>query len=322
MPPRILLSDGLPFVVSRALIHEVGLEEALVLQQVHYWCDPKRNQNLFHGKYWVHNTYKQWQKQFSFWNLKKIQRVFNTLERCELLVSFTQQTNCHKTKFYTINYERLSPMRETPCVFSCPENGMIVPPKLSPGEDRNDHRSGQNLECEKENAESKIQEFQGIQPWDRNGTTIIPKVGGSRDKIGCIDDPKNVLSYKLITETTKTENPPPLTPPSNGLPSQRQEEKEKSKTDKREESSESTFFQQMVDAWNQQVQSQLYPGSQALLTPQRVTRMTAFVKETAISDLASWERYCQQISSSRFLRGENGWLLGSGTASRSALLTS
>ncbi|MBY0264420.1 MAG: hypothetical protein K2P90_03195, partial [Holosporales bacterium] len=249
MTSRILLSDGLPFVVSRALIHGVGLEQALVLQQIHYWCDPKRNQNHFHGKYWVHNTYKQWQKQFSFWNLKKIQRVFNTLERCELLVSFIQQTNCHKTKFYTINYERLSSMRENPCASSCPENGM----------------------------------------------TITPKLGGSRDRIGCIDDPKSVLSYKLITETTYKDNPP-LTPPS----SQGEEEERKSKKDKKEDD---PLFQQMVDVWNQHVQSQLYGGSQALLTQQRSQKMAVFLRETTVCDLVAWERYCEKIRASRFLMG-------------------
>ena len=64
MSHKILLYDGPPLVLSVSLIKKVGLKEALILQQIHYWMNPVFNKNLFEGKYWVRNTYAQWQKQF------------------------------------------------------------------------------------------------------------------------------------------------------------------------------------------------------------------------------------------------------------------
>ncbi|MCP6757123.1 replication protein RepO, partial [Klebsiella pneumoniae] len=59
-----LLINEPPLQVLPSLAKAIGLNEALILQQIHYWLNPKHNQNLFKGRYWVYNTYEQWQAQF------------------------------------------------------------------------------------------------------------------------------------------------------------------------------------------------------------------------------------------------------------------
>ncbi len=89
----------------------IGLNEAIVLQQVHYWLKTKENdqQNYIDGHYWVYNTYKQWQKQFPFWHLNTIQRTFTSLEKKGLLISANyNKAGFDKTKWYTINYPALN----------------------------------------------------------------------------------------------------------------------------------------------------------------------------------------------------------------------
>ncbi len=95
-----------PLLVCPDLAEKVGLEEAILLQQVHYWLNERRNRHQFDGKRWVHNTYAQWKHQFPFWSLRTIQRIILRLEKQGVLKSFAAR-KAQKTKFYTIDYQRL-----------------------------------------------------------------------------------------------------------------------------------------------------------------------------------------------------------------------
>ena len=64
----LLISEP-PLQVLPSLAKKIGLNEAIVLQQLHYWLDPKRNKNLHENLHWVYNTYEQWQKQFPSSNI-------------------------------------------------------------------------------------------------------------------------------------------------------------------------------------------------------------------------------------------------------------
>jgi hypothetical protein len=77
-----LLLDEYPLMVLPKLATEIGLNEAIILQQVHYWlmqCGKERD-----GKVWVFNTYEDWQKQFPFFSLSTIRRTINKLEKNHL----------------------------------------------------------------------------------------------------------------------------------------------------------------------------------------------------------------------------------------------
>lgn len=55
-------------VVDKKLAVVIGLNEALVLQQIHYWIEinKKNNRNFHEGRYWTYNTINEWQKGFPF----------------------------------------------------------------------------------------------------------------------------------------------------------------------------------------------------------------------------------------------------------------
>ncbi len=107
-----LLFDESPLLVLPTLAQKIGLNESIVLQQIHYWLNPESNSNYYQGRYWVYNTYKQWQKQFSFWSAKTIQRVIKNLEDQNILISFIKH-DPQTTKYYSIDYEALSVIGET-----------------------------------------------------------------------------------------------------------------------------------------------------------------------------------------------------------------
>lgn len=103
-----LLIDDQPLQVLPTLAEAIGLNEALILQQVHWLL--LRSKKEFKGKSWVYNTYEEWQeKHFRFFSVSTIRRTISNLENLGLLISTTEfnQMKVDKTKWYTINYEAL-----------------------------------------------------------------------------------------------------------------------------------------------------------------------------------------------------------------------
>ncbi len=109
-----LLINEHPLIVLPTLAVKVGLNESIILQQVHYWLDSRTNKNIKEGKHWVYNTYGQWQEQFPFLSEATIRRSIAHLEKSGLLISKNHNSNSFsKTKWYTINYEKLSELEDS-----------------------------------------------------------------------------------------------------------------------------------------------------------------------------------------------------------------
>jgi len=113
---RLLLNEE-PLLVMPQLAIKIGLNESLILQQIHYWIEinKKANQNKRDGYYWTYNSYEQWQKQFPFWCSKTIQRAINTLEKMKLIVSDNyNRLKIDRTKWYRIDYKVLEVLESSP----------------------------------------------------------------------------------------------------------------------------------------------------------------------------------------------------------------
>lgn len=101
-----LLIDEEPLQVLPNLAKAIGLNEALVLQQVHYWLN--RSDKFYGGRKWTFNSYTDWQKQFPFWSESSIKRIFQSLEKLGLLITGNfNKMPIDRTKWYTIDYSRL-----------------------------------------------------------------------------------------------------------------------------------------------------------------------------------------------------------------------
>jgi hypothetical protein len=102
-----LLIDEAPLQVLPSLAALVGLNEAIVLQQLHYWIC--KSENRHDGRLWVYNTYEQWQAQFFFWSIATIQRVFTSLEKQGVVLARRLEVQeWNQRKWYTIDYEALN----------------------------------------------------------------------------------------------------------------------------------------------------------------------------------------------------------------------
>jgi hypothetical protein len=105
-----LLLDEPPLVVLPSLAVKLGLGEAIVLQQVHYWLqnarEMQREGNHFEGRWWIYNTYEEWQRTFPFWSERTIQRTILNLEEQGLLLSAQPQKHrLDRRKWYSIDYD-------------------------------------------------------------------------------------------------------------------------------------------------------------------------------------------------------------------------
>lgn len=94
-----------PLVISPELAAKIGLNEAIVLQQLKYWINETDSGVDHDGKRWVYNTHEQWAKQFPFWSVDTVKRTLASLQKQGLvLVEKLAKSKHDQTNYYTINY--------------------------------------------------------------------------------------------------------------------------------------------------------------------------------------------------------------------------
>ena len=106
-----LLINEVPLMCLPSLAVKIGLNEALFIQQLHYWVD--RSKNIIDGRQWVYNTMADWSKQFPFWSQKTLSRTISNLEKQKLVISDNyNQKGYDRTKWYTIDYLALEQLEK------------------------------------------------------------------------------------------------------------------------------------------------------------------------------------------------------------------
>ncbi|MDM5434417.1 conserved phage C-terminal domain-containing protein [Bacillus hominis] len=107
-----LLIHEEPLLVLPGLASKIGLNEAIFLQQIHYWLN--RSKHFYDERRWVYNSVAEWVKQFPFWSENTIRRIVKNLEDEQLLVIGNyNRAKFDKTKWYSINYEKLRLLEST-----------------------------------------------------------------------------------------------------------------------------------------------------------------------------------------------------------------
>lgn len=113
-----LLFDSNPLIIIRELACKIGLNEAIVLQQVHYWVvnNKEKQRNFYDGRYWVYNSLTEWQENnFPFWSVDTVARAIKSLETKKILVSGNYNTDKRdRTKWYSIDYKLLDSVYNEP----------------------------------------------------------------------------------------------------------------------------------------------------------------------------------------------------------------
>ena len=112
---KLLITES-PLTFQPSLAIAIGLNEAIVLQQIHYWLNNVKNKGYEKDGYkWVYNTYKEWQEtNFPFWSENTVQRIFASLEEKGLVLSIQpMKSKYDRTKYYRIDYTKLEAFEDT-----------------------------------------------------------------------------------------------------------------------------------------------------------------------------------------------------------------
>lgn len=106
-----LLFNDQPITINRKLAKCLGLKEAVIFQQIHYWLEinKKTNNNFKENRYWTYNSIKKWQEnEFDFLSERTVERTIKKLENDGLIISKTfNKMRGDKTKWYSIDYDKL-----------------------------------------------------------------------------------------------------------------------------------------------------------------------------------------------------------------------
>lgn len=103
---RLLINEP-PLQVLPSLAKEIGLNEAIMLQQMHYWL--LKSSNEFKGVKWFYKTLEEWQTEFPFWSAMTIRRTLGSLEKQKIIkIGNFNKKKFDKTKWYTIDYQRVN----------------------------------------------------------------------------------------------------------------------------------------------------------------------------------------------------------------------
>lgn len=114
---RRLTDDSQPLVVDPQVALKIGLNESIVIRQLHYWLgkNEHRDNNNIDGKIYCYNSLDEWQKQFPFWSKDTVKRTMKKLKDLGLIEITKSPTNSYdKTNWYTINYEAYSALFDRP----------------------------------------------------------------------------------------------------------------------------------------------------------------------------------------------------------------
>jgi hypothetical protein len=113
---KLLFAEN-PLVVNPVLAARIGINEAIVLQQIHYWIEinRKKDWNFYEGRHWTYETQEDWLKQFPWLKLRSLQRVISGLKGLGLiLVRQFDAKDWKQRNYYTIDYEALENLPEKP----------------------------------------------------------------------------------------------------------------------------------------------------------------------------------------------------------------
>ena len=101
-----LLINESPLQVLPTLAVKYGLNQALVLQQMHYWL--RKSKNIREGHKWVYKTLEDWHKEFPFWSKSTLERIMRKLEQEQLIVVGNyNRLKMDRTKWYRVNYKAI-----------------------------------------------------------------------------------------------------------------------------------------------------------------------------------------------------------------------
>lgn len=115
-----LLNEERSLQLNPALAIAIGLNNAIVLQQLRFCLAQPKSGKVIDGEKYVWNTYGEWIEQhFPWWSDKTLQRIFVDLEKMGLVKSIQPEGVVSRKKYYTmlegaakrLTYERMAELK-------------------------------------------------------------------------------------------------------------------------------------------------------------------------------------------------------------------
>jgi hypothetical protein len=113
-----LLIEERPLMVLPKLAKAIGLNEAIFLQNLHWWLTMKEQtgdrRTFKMDRMWVYNSLDEWVENFfPFWSKMTVRRVIDSLvERGLVLATALSDRRQDRTLWYTIDYDALAQVKE------------------------------------------------------------------------------------------------------------------------------------------------------------------------------------------------------------------
>lgn len=102
------LIDERPLTVQPTLIKVYGIEQALILQQLHWLLGQPRTGIEHDGRKWVWGTYEEWcEDYFSFWEPRTLRYHLDKLKKRGVVITRQlKKQDWDRTNYYTIDYDK------------------------------------------------------------------------------------------------------------------------------------------------------------------------------------------------------------------------
>ena len=138
-----ILFDERPLVVPPKLAEALGsLDEAVMLQQVHYWT--QKSNHVYDGRHWVYNTQEAWLAQFPWIKSKTtLKRHFGHLVKLGFLIKGNyNKAGFDRTTWYAIDYDQVEKLASE---FEGKQGGHSMSQNLAHDEPETGSSMSQNL---------------------------------------------------------------------------------------------------------------------------------------------------------------------------------
>ncbi|MBU7586869.1 MAG: hypothetical protein KAF91_29130, partial [Nostoc sp. TH1S01] len=110
-----LITPESPLLVPPLLAAEIGLEEAVILQQIHYYCQVSKHIKR-DGRRWFWKTLNDWGQTLPFLKISTIRRAIANLRNFELIdVCRHSQKTWYQANWFTVNLENVEALWNRIC---------------------------------------------------------------------------------------------------------------------------------------------------------------------------------------------------------------
>ena len=99
----------MPIQFYPSLAMDIGVNEAIVLQQIHFWLDNSELVIFQNSSYWIQNIYERCSDRFLMWSQEKVAEIIDGLiTRGCIIVQHSESLG----KLFTIDREHMSILDE------------------------------------------------------------------------------------------------------------------------------------------------------------------------------------------------------------------